>query len=200
MLAAWNRPTGDRYHTWRRHVKNHWFHVRLLGGPCADRLLADQHRLETLDGILGEYHNLVLLHHVLVSDPQVPPAASIPCLRAVSRYQRVLRQQAQSLGARIYSEKPQGFVRASSICGGRRRQPDDRDNQWVSALRRVFWVVTRLLLASLAYAAIVSAQPPAPQPARNRPRPSPRRAGRAPSISDRPRESRRRRPIPTATR
>jgi len=111
MLAAWNRPTGDRYHTWRRHVKNHWFHVRLLGGPCADRLLADQHRLETLDGILGEYHNLVLLHHVLITDPQVPPAASVPCLRAVSRYQRVLRQQAQSLGARIYSEKPHGFVR-----------------------------------------------------------------------------------------
>ena len=38
----------------------------------------------------------------------------------------------------------------------------------VSALRRIF-SVTRLSLASLAYAAIASAQPPAPQPARNRP-------------------------------
>ena len=54
MLAAWNRPTGDHYHTWRRHVKNHWFHIRLLEGRCGDRLLADQRRLEALDGILGE--------------------------------------------------------------------------------------------------------------------------------------------------
>jgi hypothetical protein len=92
-------------------VKNHWFHIRLLEGRCGDRLLADQRRLEALDGILGEYHNLVLLHHVLVSDRLVSPAAIVPCLRAVSRYQRVLRQQAQSLGARIYSEKPHGFVR-----------------------------------------------------------------------------------------
>jgi len=111
MLAAWNRPTGARYHTWRRHVKNHWFHVRLLEGRCGDRLLADQRRLEALDGILGEYHNLVLLHEVLISDGLVSPAAIAPCLRAVSSYQRVLRQQAQSLGARIYSEKPRGFVR-----------------------------------------------------------------------------------------
>jgi hypothetical protein len=111
MLAAWSRPTGARYHTWRRHVKNHWFHVRLLEGRCGDRLLADQRRLEALDGILGEYHNLVLLHEVLISDGLVSRAAIVPCLRAVSSYQRVLRQQAQSLGARIYSEKPRGFVR-----------------------------------------------------------------------------------------
>jgi CHAD domain-containing protein len=111
MIVAWSRPKPSHFHSWRRYVKDHWFHVRLLEGRCGYHLVTYERRIEALDGILGEYHNLVLLQHVLVSDRLVAPAAIVPCLRAVSRYKRVLRQQAQSLGARIYSEKPHGFVR-----------------------------------------------------------------------------------------
>jgi len=111
MMKAWARPTAAHYHAWRRHVKDHWFHLRLLEGPCANRLAPDQRRLEALDGMLGEYHNLVLLRHVLATESRVSRAQTIQCLRIVSSYQRVLRQHAQSLGARMYAEKPRRFVR-----------------------------------------------------------------------------------------
>ena len=111
MMQAWARPDAAHYHAWRRYVKDHWFHVRLLEGPCANRLAAEQRRLEALDGMLGEHHNLVLLRHVLVTDSRVSRQQTAQCLRIVSSYQRVLRQHAQSLGARIYAEKPRRFVR-----------------------------------------------------------------------------------------
>lgn len=111
MMTAWLRPTAQHHHTWRRHVKNHWFHVRLLSARCGYRLQPYQRQLEALDGILGEYHNLVLLHEVLVSDSTLAQREVARCLRIVQRYQAELRRQAQLLGIRIYSEKPRRFVR-----------------------------------------------------------------------------------------
>jgi len=111
MMTAWLHPTAQHHHTWRRHVKNHWFHVRLLSGRCGYRLQPYQRQLEALDGILGEYHNLVLLHEVLVSDSTLGQREVARCLRIVQRYQSELRRQAQVLGIRVYSEKPRRFVR-----------------------------------------------------------------------------------------
>jgi len=111
MVAAWLKPTAQHHHTWRRHVKNHWFHVRLLSARCGNRLQPYQRQIEALDGVLGEYHNLVLLHEVLVGDTALPPREVTRCLRIVERYQRELRRHAQILGIRIYSEKPRRFVR-----------------------------------------------------------------------------------------
>ena len=111
MVDAWLHPTASHHHTWRRHVKNHWFHVRLLGARCGYRLQSYQRQLEALDGILGEYHNLVLLHEVLVSDTALAHNEVAHCLTIVERYQRALRRNAHVLGIRIYSEKPRRFVR-----------------------------------------------------------------------------------------
>jgi CHAD domain-containing protein len=111
MMTAWLHPSAQHHHTWRRHVKNHWFHVRLLSARCGYRLQPYQRQLEALDGILGEYHNLVLLHEVLVSDSTLAQREVGRCLRIVQRYQSELRRQAQVLGIRIYSEKPRRFVR-----------------------------------------------------------------------------------------
>jgi len=111
MMTAWLNPTAQHHHTWRRHVKNHWFHVRLLSARCGYRLHPYQRQLEALDGILGEYHNLVLLHGVLVGDSTLEKTQIARCLRIVQRYQAELRRQAQLLGIRIYSEKPRRFVR-----------------------------------------------------------------------------------------
>ena len=111
MVEAWLHPTASYHHAWRRQVKDHWFHVRLLGARCGYRLESYQRQLEALDGILGEYHNLVLLHEVLVSDTALPQKEVARCLSIVERYQRALRRHAHVLGIRVYSEKPRRFVR-----------------------------------------------------------------------------------------
>ena len=111
MIVAWSRPTASHYHRWRRFVKDHWFHVRLLENRCGHDLLPYERRLEALDGVLGEYHNVVLLREVLVTDRFVSREETARCLRVVAQYQRVLRRHAEALGLRIYSERPRRFVR-----------------------------------------------------------------------------------------
>jgi CHAD domain-containing protein len=111
MMTVWRRPTAHHYHTWRRHVKAHWFHVRLLEGRCGNHLMRYQRQLEALDGVLGEYHNLILLRDLMVTDGSLSRQETAQCLRVIARYQRRLRLHAHVLGARIYTEKPRRFVR-----------------------------------------------------------------------------------------
>jgi CHAD domain-containing protein len=111
MIATWSKPKPSHFHTWRRYVKDHWFHVRLLEGRCGNNLAAYERRIEALDGILGEYHNVILLRELLGTDGSLPREEAARCLRVVSRYQRVLRRHAEILGARIYTERPRRFVR-----------------------------------------------------------------------------------------
>jgi CHAD domain-containing protein len=111
MLVTWSKPKPSHFHTWRRFVKDHWFHIRLLEGRCGNHLVAYERRIEALDGILGEYHNVILLRDLLVTDESLPHEEGARCLRVVSRYQRVLCRHAEILGARIYTERPRRFVR-----------------------------------------------------------------------------------------
>jgi len=111
MMLAWSKPKASHYHSWRRYVKDHWFHVRLLEDNCGNHLLAYQRRIEALDGVLGEYHNLVILREVLASDSYTSHRETARCLGVVSRYQRLLRRHAESLGIRVYGEKPHHYLR-----------------------------------------------------------------------------------------
>jgi CHAD domain-containing protein len=111
MLAAVEQPTADHYHEWRRRVKDHWFHVRLIEARCGNRLARYKHRLEVLDECLGEYHNFALLRTILSADPFVSRKETARRLRIIRRYQGDLRRQAKSLGAALYNEKPRHFIR-----------------------------------------------------------------------------------------
>jgi CHAD domain-containing protein len=111
MIASWSKPTPSHYHRWRQHVKDHWFHVRLLESRCGHHLEAYGRRLEALDGVLGEYHDVILLREILVTDGYVSREETARCLRVVARYQRVLRHHAERLAVGIYSERPRRFVR-----------------------------------------------------------------------------------------
>jgi len=111
MIMTWSKPKPSNFHTWRRYVKDHWFHIRLLEGRCGFHLVSYERRIEALDGILGEYHNVILLRDLLVTDGSLPREEAARCRRIVARYQRVLRRHAEILGARIYTERPRRFVR-----------------------------------------------------------------------------------------
>ncbi|MGE0448735.1 MAG: CHAD domain-containing protein [Vicinamibacterales bacterium] len=111
MRLAIVHPTSDRYHRWRRRVKDHWLQMRLIDGRCGARLRTDTNLLERLDGYLGEHHNCAMLEAVLVADPGVlpePDAARL--LRLVRRYRHDLERKAIRDGQRLYRHAPRTSV------------------------------------------------------------------------------------------
>ena len=130
MALASERPTPENYHAFRRRVKDHWFHVRLIEVRCGSRLARYERALAQLDEDLGEYHNFALLRTILSSDPFVSRQETAGRLRVIRRYQHELRHRVLSLGARLYKEKPRQFVRRVHaywrLTGVSRRPPGER--------------------------------------------------------------------------
>jgi CHAD domain-containing protein len=111
MRAALMRPHAAHFHAWRRHAKAQWLQMRLLEARCARRLLVTTRALETLDGVLGRYHDVELLKSAVERDASLTRDQKATILRAVATERRRLRRRARVVAARIYDEKPRAFVR-----------------------------------------------------------------------------------------
>ncbi len=104
MSCAHDRPSPVRLHDWRKRVKDHWYHVRLLSDNEVAGLagrVADLRKLETL---LGDAHNLHVLRSVL---KPIDEATSL--LPLIEAREADLEDQAFELGAQLYETKPKAF-------------------------------------------------------------------------------------------
>jgi CHAD domain-containing protein len=102
---------AELMHAWRKRVKDLWYHERLLapiGGPAIRGQVKDLHRLADL---LGDHHDLGVLHRRLTEDPPKVAADVDGIVGLIEHRQGELDGEARSLGSRIYGEKPGAFVR-----------------------------------------------------------------------------------------
>lgn len=110
MSRAVLHPTAANYHVWRQRVKDLWFHVRLIEARCGNGFEAERRRLGTLDACLGEYHNVILLEHVLMTEAIVTRGDTTRGLRMLRAYQVALRRRAEMLGRRALAPTPREMV------------------------------------------------------------------------------------------
>ncbi|MGA2590057.1 MAG: CHAD domain-containing protein [Bryobacteraceae bacterium] len=113
MAAVRKRSSAENYHEWRKRVKDHWYHFRLLESLWTDAMQAYEKSLKDLETCLGEDHNLVILREKVLADPAFYGSDEEVGLLAglIGQYHKELRGNALSLGARIYEEKPREFTR-----------------------------------------------------------------------------------------
>ncbi len=127
MATAQKDPIPENYHEWRKRVKDHWYHVRLLESLWTDVMQAREASLKDLETWLGDDHNLVVLREKLEDKPeQYGDSSSVQLvLGLLAQYQKELRENAMSLGQRIYEEKPRQFLRNfSKLWDAWQQQPD----------------------------------------------------------------------------
>jgi len=113
MAKASKQPSADTYHNFRKRVKDHWYHVRLVESLWTEMMRAREAALKDLETWLGDDHNLVVLKERLESAPdQYGGERNVQVFAALmDKYSEELREKAMSLGERLYEQKPKALVR-----------------------------------------------------------------------------------------
>ena len=109
LETAYDARTPERFHEWRKSVKYHWYHTRLLSPLWDQTLAARAGATSTLGELLGLHHDLAVLRTTLV--PSGMPASRAGSLREsfvalVDRHLTHLEQTARPHGLRLFAEKP----------------------------------------------------------------------------------------------
>ena len=113
MVVAQKNGVPEKYHEWRKRVKDHWYHVRLLESLWTEVMQAHENSLHDLETWLGDDHNLVVLCEKLVGEPEkYGGEENVRLFTALANQeQKELREKSLSLGKRVYEQKPRRFVR-----------------------------------------------------------------------------------------
>jgi CHAD domain-containing protein len=112
MEYAEKHPQPESFHEWRKRVKDHWYHVRLLESLWTGDMRAYEKSLKELETCLGDDHNLVMLRAKIEAAPARHGTSRDRVLlqKLMERRQEELRSNAESVGRRIFKEKPKQFI------------------------------------------------------------------------------------------
>jgi CHAD domain-containing protein len=103
LAAARRHARAEFCHEWRKRVKDHWYHLRLIENRWNEGTRARERSLKQLETWLGEHHNLEVLGARLDGGKRKSPEAAI-CRELVVAMQRELRAKALELGRELYVE------------------------------------------------------------------------------------------------
>jgi CHAD domain-containing protein len=104
MAAAYDDPTPERFHEWRKRAKYHRYHVRLLEGLWPGPFGAWRERLHDLTDLLGEGNDLTELTRA--GEPLAAAGADAEeVIRALAEHRRAeLWEEARDLGEDLYGD------------------------------------------------------------------------------------------------
>ena len=98
----------ERWHEWRKRVKDYWYHVRLLENIWSEVMQGEEASLKNLQDTLGDDLTLDLLREHLLLTPKAygTPAEVKRVVGAIEELRKAMRKQAVEAGKRIYGQKP----------------------------------------------------------------------------------------------
>lgn len=113
MFRARVHPAPENYHEWRKRVKDHWYHARLLESSWTEMMKVYADELKALQEWLGDDHNLTVVWDVLLRELNFreDDATMKKLLPVIVEEQEKLREQSFGLGRRIYAQKAGAVVR-----------------------------------------------------------------------------------------
>jgi CHAD domain-containing protein len=112
MSAARRHRAAEYSHEWRKRVKDHWYHIRLLEDVWTGKMDDYEKRLKELETLLGDHHNMEVLWEKVAARvrPDGTNQAVRECLEQMHRYQRDLRRRALAVGKEVYRESPPDLI------------------------------------------------------------------------------------------
>ncbi|MDO9408162.1 CHAD domain-containing protein [Patulibacter sp.] len=105
-------PSAEELHEWRKRVKDLWYHGLLLRNAWAPVVESQAEEAHHLSEILGDDHDLFVLHERLVAGPVADPTADVDgLLELIDRRRAELLGEALVLGRRVYAESPKAHAK-----------------------------------------------------------------------------------------
>lgn len=107
--AADDHPDAEAIHQWRKRVKDHWYHARLLRPIWPEAMAPHIEAADALGELLGLHHDLAVLRAHL-ADSRLPPDAQAALDALAARRQSGLEHDARRLAARLFADTPEALV------------------------------------------------------------------------------------------
>ena len=111
MDAAAMDPTADTVHEWRKRVKDHWYHARLLCPIWQRPMKVHGDVADQLGDLLGKHHDLEVFRQRL-ADERLGEASALEVLVGLARRrQKALEEESLAIGARLLAESAGSLTR-----------------------------------------------------------------------------------------
>jgi CHAD domain-containing protein len=99
--------SDEAVHEWRKRVKDHWYHLRLVRDAWKPVLAAAADEAHELSDLLGDHHDLAVLRDHAIELRELLSGDELErLLGSISERQDQLAGDALPLGERVYAEKP----------------------------------------------------------------------------------------------
>lgn len=105
---AYENPSTESFHEWRKRVKYHRYHARLLRRIWPDMMNVQRDAGKELSDLLGDDHDLAVFRQTLLDDPdRFGRKSELQAVIGLIDHRRgELQREAQPLGRRLFAEKP----------------------------------------------------------------------------------------------
>jgi CHAD domain-containing protein len=112
FAVAQAEPSQEHLHEWRKQVKYLWHQLQVLQPIQPGQLTTLAEQAHTLANALGDDHDLAILAHKFLEEPErFPDRGTVHKLAdLIVRRRALLQEQAMTLGDCLYEEKPRKFV------------------------------------------------------------------------------------------
>lgn len=114
MKVSRNKPTDENLHRWRKHVKYHEHHMRLLGSYWKGNVSKRSSRLARLAELLGDDHDLALIQEKVNARRTSQSTGHRDELsrfgKLISRRRIRLQTRAFKLGMKLFRKRPRTVV------------------------------------------------------------------------------------------
>ena len=106
MALAYETLTTEHFHEWRKQVKYHWHHTRILQPLWPEVLGVRGDAANALGETLGMHHDLAVLRATLLDEREGFGQPAVPALVVlIDRRRTELAASARPLGARLFADK-----------------------------------------------------------------------------------------------
>lgn len=110
MHEAYEDPNFERFHEWRKRIKYHRYHTRLLRrvwkGPMKER----RAQLHTLSDVIGDENDLAEFAMLMRDESLFEPTVRATFDEVITGQRAELHRRGRPLGARLFAEPPDRLV------------------------------------------------------------------------------------------